>query len=252
MTDTALIQPPVDAAMGPSGCVWRDSKEYRSGCKKMPPRLTYCQDDKRMTDDIRAQPENGKHSVGNKPDGASRRTLLRAIALPAVTASFLFALSFGLVAQRHSVGPGPRRAFPNVTMRTLKGGVWELSQHRGDVVLINFWATWCPPCRQETPTLVKLSKEYGPKGLDVVGVSMDEAGSDDVRPFVAAFGIPYSILLLPEQSSLRSMLSGLPTTILLDQKGRVAYTYVGAIQEDAVRMDIERLLSAKPTADVAQ
>ncbi len=107
------------------------------------------------------------------------------------------ALAFGVVAAawhygtRQSGGIRPaseRRAMPDLVMTQLDGETWKLAEHRGQVVLVNFWATWCGPCWEETPGLIRLSQELGPKGLAIVGVAIDEGGPEKITKFVKDFG----------------------------------------------------------------
>lgn len=126
----------------------------------------------------------------------------------------------------------------------LNGGIWNSSEHRGQVVLVNFWATWCPPCRMETPGLVSLANEYRPKGVEFVGVAMDDPGDiNSVRKFVSSYKIPYPILLPTD--NLTSQIDSLPTTFLMDRQGRIAKTYVGAVSEATFRRDLETLLQER-------
>ena len=129
----------------------------------------------------------------------------------------------------------------------MDGGDWAIAGEQGKVVLVNFWATWCPPCREETPWLVRLSQEYQERGLAVVGVSMDEErNAGAVRQFVARYRIPYPILWPGDNSPFEQYLSGLPTTMLADRKGRLVKTYIGMLEEDEVRRDVQALLAEQP------
>ncbi|HVW83425.1 MAG TPA: TlpA disulfide reductase family protein [Bryobacteraceae bacterium] len=151
------------------------------------------------------------------------------------------------IGQTGAVSPvSSRKAMPQLALRQLDGGVWKLDDHRGQVVLINFWATWCPPCRQETPGLVRLATEYRSKGLAVVGISMDEGGADTIRSFVNEFHMPYPIALPDSASPLVSSVESLPTTILVDRQGRGAKMYTGQVRESVFRDDVERLLAEQP------
>lgn len=164
----------------------------------------------------------------------------------------LFAVAVGLIifaSQDWTDGQGStksassRTAMPDLVLPKLEGGSWKLSDHRGQVVLVNFWATWCPPCRQETPGLVELAQHYSPKGLVIAGVSLDEGGADPVRSFVHEFHVPYTILVPPPDSPYLSGIESLPTSILIDRTGRVAKTYMGAVREATFAKDVERLLA---------
>lgn len=138
--------------------------------------------------------------------------------------------------------PGQRKAMADFTFPTLDGPPWTLSRHRGRVVLLNFWATWCPPCQTETPALVRIARDYGAKGLDVAGVAMDQGGLSNVQSFVAAYHVPYPILLPRPFSPVTGVVRAFPTTFLIDRQGRVANTTVGALDEASFRRELERLL----------
>ena len=135
-----------------------------------------------------------------------------------------------------------RKNMPEISMPDLNGGSWKLSDHRGRIVLVNFWASWCGPCREETPALVKLSREYESRGLDITGVAMDDT-DQPVRQFVRHYQVSYPVLLPPATSPYVSAISALPTSFLVDKQGRMAKTYVGEISQRALRGDVEHLLT---------
>ena len=139
-----------------------------------------------------------------------------------------------------------RKAMPRVDVAQLNGGRWNLADHRGEIVLINFWATWCPPCRQETPGLARLANNYRAKGVAVLGISVDEGGTDAIQAFVHEFELPYPVGLVDPASPWASAVESLPTTILVDRDGRVAKTYMGAVRESVFEADIDRLLAEMP------
>src|ERR1700730_4697947 len=125
---------------------------------------------------------------------------------------------------------------------------WRSGEERGRVVLVNYWATWCGPCWEETPGLIRLSREMGPKGLAVVGIAMDEGGRDKVRAFVERFHVPYPVAFPEAMSQMVYGMKGLPTTVLVDRNGMVAKTYVGVVRERDFRADVEALLGEKTIA----
>jgi cytochrome c biogenesis protein CcmG/thiol:disulfide interchange protein DsbE len=149
---------------------------------------------------------------------------------------------------RSSPGVKPvaeRRAMGAVELPQLGGGEWKLADHRGQVVLINYWATWCEPCREELPGLMQVARESGPKGLVVVGVSLD-AGKDapaKVAQFVSRYGIGYAVAFADDSRSDAFSLVGLPTTVLIDREGRVAKRYVGEVEHEDVAKDVATLLA---------
>jgi cytochrome c biogenesis protein CcmG, thiol:disulfide interchange protein DsbE len=169
--------------------------------------------------------------------------LMAVIAVVAVVGGLLFALAPESFWRSATLTPqNERRAAPEISLPDLNGRVWNLSDHSGRVVLINYWATWCPPCRAETPALVKLANELSPRGLEVVGMSLDET-KDVIPPFVAAYKIPYPILSPPEGSRLTAQVHSIPTTLLIDKQGRIAKLFEGAASEADLRDDVERLLA---------
>ena len=138
-----------------------------------------------------------------------------------------------------------RKALPNLALKTIDGRQWNLNENRGRVVLLNFWATWCEPCRTETPMLVKFADEYRERGLRVVGIALDEDGTSIIRKFVAEYKIDYPILL-PVPGSALAQIDPVPTTILIDAEGRLVKKYVGAVEEEILRRDIEGLTGEIP------
>jgi peroxiredoxin len=127
----------------------------------------------------------------------------------------------------------------------LNGTPWHLSDQRGKVVLLNIFATWCPPCRQETPGLVKLSRQFAGKQVAFVGVSVDEGGSAVVEKFVKQYDIPYPVLFPPAGDPLTANVQAIPVTLLIDSQGRIAKHYVGAVDESTFAHDIEQVLKEK-------
>ena len=110
-------------------------------------------------------------------------------------------------------------------------------------MLVNFWATWCPPCRQETPDLVALQKRYGSRGFTVVGISMDTNADEVVPDFVRKFKVNYPTLVPAPGSALADAIDSLPTSFLVDRNGRVANSFIGQISTEELAGQIEALLS---------
>lgn len=160
-----------------------------------------------------------------------------------VTFGVLLFLLFQPDAHSTARPPAERQRMPDISMATLDGGDWKLSDHRGQVVLVNLWASWCPPCRSETPGFVKIAGEFRGRGLQVVGINMDEELAN-AREFVGRYRIPYPTLL-PPRDSFANAVESLPTTFLVDGAGRVARTYVGAVSERDLRAGITALLDER-------
>lgn len=138
-----------------------------------------------------------------------------------------------------------RQPVHDFTASTLSGKEWQLSTHKGQVVLINVFATWCPPCNAEMPNLVKLSTEYAAKGVETMALSVDEGGPDLVRKFVDKYKIPFPVAMADANNPVTSGVTGIPVTLLIDRKGNSAVVYVGMISEETVRHDLNSLLAEK-------
>ena len=144
---------------------------------------------------------------------------------------------------RPMTSPSERKAMPQIELSDLKGAPWRLSDHRGEVVLVNFWATWCTPCRMETPDLVKVAHQYATRGVAFVGVSMDDQPKTAAPSFVSHYGIPYPVLVPDSGFTLGNAIEGIPTTLLVDRNGRLARAYTGAVTAESLRSDLDRLLA---------
>lgn len=127
-----------------------------------------------------------------------------------------------------SVRPVAQRvAAPDFTLRDTAGNRVTLSQLKGKVVLLDFWATWCGPCRQSMPSVQKLHEEYASKGLQVLGVNVDEDPSS-VAAFAGKMGITYPVLLAGGTGvDSEYGVTGIPAFLLLDKEGRAADSWVG-------------------------
>jgi len=167
-------------------------------------------------------------------------------AIVAVLAAAL-ALGLKLSPQIFPVEVGSRA--PEFSAGTLAAGASKsLADYKGQVVLLNVWATWCAPCRVEMPSIEHLYQEFGPQGLKVVAVSIDEASPDVVREFVRERGLSFEILLNPSRSIERIyQTTGVPESFVLNREGVIVKKVIGATEWDsAVNRDlIRRLLAQK-------
>ncbi len=157
----------------------------------------------------------------------------------------LFALSLRSDAGsvKSQVLDGEHPPAPEFALRPLSGeGEVRLSDHRGDVVLVNFWASWCEPCRDETPLLVRWADRYGPRGLTVVGVDAQDF-VEDARRFAGEYGVRYPIGHDSDNSVTRRWgVSGFPETFVVDRAGRVRHTWTGPVEDEDLRETVLPLL----------
>lgn len=133
---------------------------------------------------------------------------------------------------------------PDVAVATLNGSTWRLSDQKGKVVLVDFWATWCGPCRMTIPHMIEMRNLIGEDRLEIVGISLDKGGAAIVEPFVRQMGINYTILLDPQARSADQFggVQGIPAFFLIDRSGKIAASMVGAGPKESLAKAIETLL----------
>jgi cytochrome c biogenesis protein CcmG/thiol:disulfide interchange protein DsbE len=143
-----------------------------------------------------------------------------------------------------------RKLAPDFTLQDANGQSVSLSEYRGKVVLLNFWATWCGPCELEIPWFENFEQEYKSKGFEVIGVSMDEDGWKVVKPFIAQHKVNYRVLLGNDSvSQLYGGVESLPTTFLIDRDGKFAFSpHIGLAERNQYLNEIQTLLGIKQTA----
>jgi len=137
-----------------------------------------------------------------------------------------------------------RKPAADFTLRDANGSAVKLSDYRGKVVLLNFWATWCGPCTLEIPWFVEFEREYKTQGLAIVGVSMDEEGWNAIKPYVAEHKMNYRVLLGDDSvSQLYGGVDSLPTTFIIDRAGKVAFPpHIGLAGKNEYLKEIQSLL----------
>jgi thiol-disulfide isomerase/thioredoxin len=134
-------------------------------------------------------------------------------------------------------------AMPSWELTDLQGQPVSSGDFEGKVVLLDFWATWCPPCRKEIPGFIELQERYGKAGLVVVGVSLDEGGPAAVAPFVSKMGINYPVVM--GDSAIVQAFGGveaIPTTFVIDRDGQILERHVGFVSKDRFEKSIQPLL----------
>jgi len=110
---------------------------------------------------------------------------------------------------------------PDFTLKTLDDQEISLSQLKGKVVLLDFWATWCGPCRESIPHLIQLYKTYRENGFEIIGISLDKGDAAVVRNFARSMDIPYPIVVAPEEVVKNYRVTAIPTTFLIDKEGKI-------------------------------
>ncbi|HWR15749.1 MAG TPA: TlpA disulfide reductase family protein [Terriglobales bacterium] len=151
-----------------------------------------------------------------------------------------------------SAGNATGQIAPDFTLKTLDGKDMKLSDLRGKAVLLNFWATWCGPCKLEIPWFLDLEKQYGSQGLVIVGVSMDDNPEKDVPKFAQEMKITYPILVGTEAvADLYGGVEGLPITFYINREGKIVKKVMGLVSHSEVEEGIKEALgSQQPTATV--
>ncbi len=147
-----------------------------------------------------------------------------------------------------------RKTAPDFTLKDASGASVKLSDYKGKVVLLDFWATWCGPCKIEIPWFMEFEQQYKDRGFAVVGVSMDEDGWAAVKPYIESRKINYRILLGNDQvGDMYGGVESLPTTFMIDRTGKIAAVHVGLeMGKEGFQNEIDRLLqgnraSLRPT-----
>jgi len=130
-----------------------------------------------------------------------------------------------------------RHAAPDFALKDADGKTVHLADYKGKVVLLDFWATWCGPCRVEIPWFLAMERRWKDKGLEVLGVSMDENGWEDVKPFLAEMKVNYRVVIGDDANSQAyGGVESLPTTFFIDRQGKIAAIHIGL---DAGRKEFE-------------
>lgn len=134
---------------------------------------------------------------------------------------------------------------PDQPMDTMDGRTINLADQDGKVILVNFWATWCGPCRREIPDLIQLYEDLKDEGLVIVGIAVDQEGGEVVRPFVEEQQINYPIVLDPEQSMEKHFdaMYGLPTTYVINPEGKIVKRVLGVFPVEDLKPELTTMLN---------
>ena len=183
---------------------------------------------------------------------------MKKVMLLATVLIFVFSIVNSACTQPSSttIDQHPSVKAPEFTLSDLDGNQVSLSDFKGKVVILDFWATWCPPCRKEIPHFIELEKEYTDQGLVVVGVSLDQGGVEVVQGFVnKTSNMDYTVLWLDQRSSTQAQISqeyqniltpsergGIPFTFIIDRDGYVRNQFVGYREKSVFQDEILPLL----------
>ena len=140
-----------------------------------------------------------------------------------------------------SNGPRIASAAPDITLRDVSGNTVQLSRFKGKVIILNFFATWCPPCKEEIPDFIALQRQYGGKDFTMVGVSLSRL--EDTRRFAEALGINYPALIADSYTqTVYGPLRSIPMTFIIDRDFKIAKKYIGYRPKQVFEKDILELL----------
>ena len=132
---------------------------------------------------------------------------------------------------------------PDWQLTDVEGKTMKLSDFRGKVVILDFWATWCPPCRAEIPGFVEIQKKYADKGFTMIGVSLDREGPSVVKPFIARFGMNYPVVMGNQKVAADyGGITAIPTTFIIDRQGYIVAGYQGLTMQSIFESVIDGLL----------
>jgi cytochrome c biogenesis protein CcmG/thiol:disulfide interchange protein DsbE len=137
-----------------------------------------------------------------------------------------------------------RKRAPEFELKNASGSTMKMSDYKGKVVLIDFWATWCVPCRTEIPWFIEFAEKYKEDGLMVLGISMDKDGWPVITPYLETMKVNYPVVLGSKRVAyLYGDIDALPVTLLIDRSQRVAGIHVGLAKKKEIEDQIKRLLS---------
>ena len=160
-------------------------------------------------------------------------------------------LFFGFhMARRSSASPSLTLAkstpAPDFTLQSLDGKSMRLSDLRGKAVLLNFWATWCSPCKIEMPWFIELQKQYGSQGLQIVGVAMDDSSKEEIAKFASDMGVNYPVLLGKEAvGEAYGGVPALPETFFIGRDGRIVDKIIGLKGKAEIEDSIKKALDTQ-------
>ncbi len=142
---------------------------------------------------------------------------------------------------------------PNFTLKSVNGEKFTLSEHKGKVILLNFWGTWCAPCRKEIPDFNKLYSKHNKKGLEIVGITLSSGSESDISDFMEKWNMEYTVLTDISGNetgqvtglygqAIGQAINGIPTTFIIDREGYIVKGYIGPRSENVFYNDLKDYL----------
>ena len=174
--------------------------------------------------------------------------VLGAVAL--VAALFLINRFWIAPATQNPGGMTDHPEAPDFETTAIDGSMIRLADYKGKVVLLNFWATWCGPCRVEIPDFIELVNQYGDDGFAILGISIDEGPEEDVREFYDEFKMNYPVGINPLLADLYGGMIGIPTSFLIGRDGRIYSRHIGLVPSSKIEEEIRTLLAQQNGQEV--
>jgi cytochrome c biogenesis protein CcmG/thiol:disulfide interchange protein DsbE len=199
---------------------------------------------------------SGDNNFDVSPTQAAQSRGRNPLALVAAAVVIAGMLYFGLhMARRTGTGRAPGAGTeveaPDFTLESLDGKSLRLSDLRGKAVLLNFWATWCVPCKVEMPWLVELQGEYGPQGLQIIGVAMDDSSKEDIAKFAKDMGVNYPVLLGKNAVADAYEVPAMPESFFISRDGKIVDKILGLEGKADIENAVRKALNAPPGAAAA-
>jgi peroxiredoxin len=146
-------------------------------------------------------------------------------------------------ARGHGESANEMHEAPSWTLKDVNGKSVKLSDFKGKILILDFWATWCAPCKMEIPAFIELQRRFGADGVAVVGVSLDDDGPKPVAEFAKSTGITYPIVMSnPKILRDYGNIEAIPTTFIIDRRGKIVSKHVGLVEQETFEKEIKGLL----------
>jgi thiol-disulfide isomerase/thioredoxin len=192
------------------------------------------------------------NATENAPVTAKRNPLALVIAVIAIAGMLYFATHMSRSTGGHLPLSNIATVAPDFTLESLDGKTVKLSDLRGKAVLLNFWATWCGPCKIEMPWFVELQKQYADQGFQIIGVAMDDSSKEDIAKFAKEMGVNYPVLIGKEAvGEAYGGVPALPETFFIARDGKIIDRIIGLKGRAEIEDSIKKALDTRPATSQA-